>query len=213
MNIFYTADPHLSHINKRGEGALQFNERPFSCIEEHDEKLIENFNSIVGKKDLTYLIGDFAFKNHLKHIHALNGKIILIKGDHDKMNQKMLSHFAEVYSLLNTSVGKQQITLCHWPLKSWKASCHRSWHFYGHSHGRMLENEDSLSCDVGVDAWDFYPVPFEILKLKMESRIENWRKKYSNSSKKELNERTKKLRKQNRVYMGNFLENQLNRNI
>ncbi len=208
MNIFFTSDTHYGHVNKKGNGIIQFAERPFNSIEEHDEKLIQNFNSIVGKNDLTYLVGDFAFKNHLKYLNRLNGKIILIRGDHDKMNKETLSQFSNVYDILNTKIGKQQITLCHWPFRSWKASCHKSWHFYGHSHGRMPEFYDNLSCDVGVDVWNFYPVPFEALELKIKERINNYEKKYKNSSRKELNKRTKELNLLNNLYLENFLKKQ-----
>ena len=38
--------------------------------------------------------------------------------------------------------------------------------------------------DVGVDVWNYMPVPWEVLKMKMESRVEAWkerRKRLSNT--------------------------------
>lgn len=80
---------------------------------------------------------------------------------------------------MNKNLGvPRSIILCHYPLFTWQESHHGSWHFHGHSHIReskdhtyrriMKPIKSSLtgkSIDVGVDAWDFYPVSLpEIVK-------------------------------------------------
>jgi calcineurin-like phosphoesterase family protein len=56
-------------------------------LEQHDEALVDGWNSLVGKKDRTFIIGDFAWNNHKRYANRLNGKKILIAGNHDKMSQ------------------------------------------------------------------------------------------------------------------------------
>jgi calcineurin-like phosphoesterase family protein len=68
---------------------------------------------------------------------------------------------------------KKTIALCHYSMRVWRNSFHGSWHLYGHSHGMLPENE-SLSFDVGVDCWDFYPVSIEEVKAKMATKIPAW---------------------------------------
>ncbi len=185
MNIFFTADMHLGHSN-----ILKYTNRQYSNIYDMDRGIIDNFNSIVGKKDLTYILGDFAWHNHVKYLNELNGKKILVKGDHDKMSQDVLQQFTRVYDFgANLQIDGQRLTLCHWPMKSWRKSFNgRSWHFYGHVHGRMPEYPDVYSSDVGVDVWACFPAPWEVLKKKMQDKQEK-----QLQSKNELDERVQQL--------------------
>jgi calcineurin-like phosphoesterase family protein len=67
-------------------------------------------------------------------------------------------------------VGEQRIDLCHYAFRTWNYSHKGSWHLYGHSHGTLPEIETSLSFDVGVDSWDFYPVSFDEVAAKMATK-------------------------------------------
>lgn len=161
-DIFFTADNHFEHDSIRTPC-----QRPFASLEEMNQSMTEIWNAIVGKQDLVYIIGDFAFNRHGYFQNALNGRKVLVKGDHDKMSQRYLANFSEVYDLKKLNLDKQMLFLCHWPMRSWPGSVHGSWHFYGHSHGTSSESDASKSCDVGVDVWNYQPVPWEVLKSKM----------------------------------------------
>jgi hypothetical protein len=52
----------------------------------------------------------------------------------------------------------------------WPSYCHGAWHLYGHSHGRIKELPNVPRCDVGVDVWDFAPVPWDAIKQKLSVR-------------------------------------------
>lgn len=177
-STFITADTHFGHAN-----VIHHSGRPWQSIEEHDEALIRNWNNMVGKGDLVYIIGDFAWRDHAHYIQALHGKKTLIVGTHDKMSHVTEQNFTSVVGgrhkpgVLEILVDKCPITLCHYPLSTWNGSCYGSWHFHGHSHGGTPEQPDYLRCDVGVDVWSYLPVPWEVLKLKMESRIEAWKER------------------------------------
>ncbi|MBQ3404908.1 MAG: hypothetical protein IJG63_05785 [Oscillospiraceae bacterium] len=57
MSNFYIADTHFGHRN-----CVRFDDRPFRSIEEHDETLISNWNSVVQPRDDVFILGDFAYK-------------------------------------------------------------------------------------------------------------------------------------------------------
>lgn len=96
MNYFIS-DLHVGHTN-----VLSFDNRPFKSIEEHDEALIKNWNSVVGMDDDVYLLGDISWHNATKTIeifNRLNGHIHLIKGNHDSRllkNRELQSRFCEI---------------------------------------------------------------------------------------------------------------------
>lgn len=82
MNTWFTSDTHFGHKN-----IVKFDETPFSSIEEYDEALIKRWNSVVGKNDIVYHLGDFAMTNNkdlLKsYFNRLNGRKRIILGNHD----------------------------------------------------------------------------------------------------------------------------------
>jgi calcineurin-like phosphoesterase family protein len=64
--------------------------RPFKSVEEHDATLIENWNKVVTHpSDKVYVLGDVAQKRKdIENFGKLNGKKILIKGNHDIYEMK-----------------------------------------------------------------------------------------------------------------------------
>ncbi len=79
--VFYIADTHFGHAN-----IIKHCNRPFESADEMDNTLIENWNNVVGKDDIVIVVGDFAFKGatHTEYLAKLNGKIYLVRGNHDK---------------------------------------------------------------------------------------------------------------------------------
>src|SRR3989344_4017153 len=83
MKIFITADHHFNHKN-----IIEYCKRPFKTVEEMNETMIERWNRRVGKDDLVIHLGDFGLgnKEKINEIRKrLNGTIILIKGNHDRV--------------------------------------------------------------------------------------------------------------------------------
>jgi calcineurin-like phosphoesterase family protein len=188
-NQFWTADTHWDH-----ESILRHCHRPWirpgdlftsgpdrgkfisrdiakARVEEMNVGLAEKWNAVVTGRDTVIIVGDFAWKRHMHFLGALKGKKILIKGNHDEMSQEEYKNFTEVYEMRMFSLpGGKKAFACHYCMQSWPNSIHGVYHFYGHSHGRIKEQDGYLRCDVGVDVWDYSPVPAEILVAKMEFR-------------------------------------------
>lgn len=84
-NIFLIGDTHFGHakmltfLNHNGSRV-----RPFSSVEEMDETMVDRWNATVGANDKVYHLGDVAIaKRALDIIGRLNGKKVLIRGNHD----------------------------------------------------------------------------------------------------------------------------------
>lgn len=138
-----------------------------------DETLIQNWNSIIRPGDTVYHLGDFSFTDPLYYRKRLNGNILLIKGNHDKLsNTKYLKIFGGVFDIHMVKIVTPHIVLCHYPFAEWNGSCKGTWHLWGHSHGNRPE-PNNLSFDIGVDCWNYFPVSYDQVKEKMEKKIEN----------------------------------------
>lgn len=79
--IYITSDLHLSHIQP-------FLYEPRGCDNpiEHNEKIVENWNSIITDNDEVYILGDLIMSNNeeaMKYLSQLNGKIYFLRGNHD----------------------------------------------------------------------------------------------------------------------------------
>lgn len=95
---YFIADTHFGHRQ-----IIDYEDRPFTSVEEMDEILIKNWNETVDNNDTIYMLGDFAFydKDKIKEICSkLNGNKILVKGNHDTLSVKdyMECGFIEVSS-------------------------------------------------------------------------------------------------------------------
>lgn len=174
-NIFFTSDHHFGHKN-----IIKFSNRPFESVEEMDETMIERWNEKIKPNDEVYHIGDVALcsPNKLKKILArLNGKIYLIKGNHEKSALECKDHFEWIKDYYELKVedadfheGRQMIALLHYGMRVWNASHWGTFHLYGHSHGTLPDDPKSRSFDVGVDCHDFYPLSYEEVKAIMKEK-------------------------------------------
>lgn len=165
--IYFTADTHFDHDNIR-----KYCNRPFSTVAEMNETIIKNWNAVVKPKDIVYHLGDFAFikteARFLELFMSLRGTIRFVKGNHDKTTAKYSHYFDEWHEgLVDLTIDKQPVTLCHYAMRVWNKKHYDAWHLYGHSHGELDEGYD-LSFDVGVDAQQFTPVSLEQVAQKMQ---------------------------------------------
>lgn len=123
MATYFTSDTHLSHI-KVSEN------RGFSSIEEHDDAIISNINSIVRPSDTLYILGDIVMGGWRKTaplVQKINGNKVCILGNHDRPAPnnsnghnyieefKALCGFVSVVSFARISADGQGLMLSHYP--------------------------------------------------------------------------------------------------
>lgn len=155
MEYFFTSDEHYGHAN-----ILKYCNRPFASVEEMDDTLINNHNSVVGDNDIVIHVGDFTLKGKVpaqNYIRRLKGIHLFVKGSHDSWNK-------ELPYMIEKSMGDIHLVACHYALRVWPRS-HRenitSILVYGHSHGHLPPLDNSW--DVGVDNNNYFPVSFQQL--------------------------------------------------
>lgn len=166
--IWFTSDQHFGH--KR---IIELAHRPFASVEDMDETMIKLWNERIAKSDLVYHLGDFAFADHTPYLSRLNGQKRLILGNHDHSNRvKAAKGWSTIDSLLHVTVDDVPLVLCHYAMKVWNRSHYGAIQLYGHSHGSLPG--DSQSLDVGVDCWDFAPVAL----IEIKQRLANSPRRY-----------------------------------
>lgn len=170
-NIFLCSDHHFGHSNiltfTNSDGTRL---RNFSNIDEHDEYIIAQHNSVVRPTDKVYFLGDLALskQKHLDKVGRMNGEKILIKGNHDigKISQYM-QYFKDVRGTHQFS----GVILSHIPihpgsLGRWGVNIH------GHTHANVVVLPDGTpdpryAC-VSMEQLDNYiPISLEQIKQKL----------------------------------------------
>lgn len=132
-----------------------------------DDILIKNFNNLINKEDLTYILGDFTFKNYTDYITKLNGYKILIRGNHDNKIKDDSEYFKNIYNYLEIDYLDYRFILFHYPIHEWNGFNKKNYiHLHGHCHSyhnkqfyqRIPWYKNKLIYNVSVDLNDFKPV-------------------------------------------------------
>jgi calcineurin-like phosphoesterase family protein len=157
QNIFFTSDFHVGHSN-----VIKHDGRPFKDVNEMNQTLIDNWNSVVDDEDIVFYLGDFAYRCHPKTMKwfasQLKGKIYFIMGNHDKHRdivslQRFERIFGDSTGLGGATIqvkdedanrGWQDIVMCHYAILSWNKAHYSSWHLHGHSHQSLTQNNDII---------------------------------------------------------------------
>ena len=91
-DIWVISDTHFRHeslLNFVGKDGELVRGKHFKDIDDHDEQLIERWNSVVKPGDTVYHLGDVVIGNNIgkewfnKNFSQLHGNKILIAGNHD----------------------------------------------------------------------------------------------------------------------------------
>jgi calcineurin-like phosphoesterase family protein len=163
-NVFLTADLHLGH-----KGVVTFDGvhgtklRPWDNVEEMNEALVERWNAKVKPGDKTYVLGDVALsKRWLELLLRMNGKKILVKGNHD---QEELKEYVKYFSDVRAIQKKGDFLLSHVPIHPMSLTRWSKGNIHGHLHdGRVLLEDGSIDkryiC-VSVEHTNFAPISLD----------------------------------------------------
>lgn len=187
-HVFWTSDTHFCH-----KSIVDLTKRPFDSVEEMDETIIKNWNSIVTDDDTVFHLGDFCFGGipAWERVRArLNGSIYLVIGNHDEKqvrtnNYRISQLFQGVNYQMKIIVDGQEILMNHYPFLAYAGTYRKPqvWQLFGHVHSKEGSNGQDYKrlqylfpCqyDVGVDNNNFTPVSFsQLKKIMYDSQNEN----------------------------------------
>ncbi len=150
---YITSDTHFFH-----ENIIRFCRGEYSGIDDMNESLIEAWNRTVSPNDTVYHLGDFAFGKDMnaieRLIQRLNGKIMLIVGNHDTPAKlKLYQRYFQVACFYQLD----DVILTHYPVHSSmladnsprSASATERYNIHGHCHGGIIEDSRYLNVN-----WD-----------------------------------------------------------
>lgn len=162
--IWTTSDSHFNHAN-----IIKYcpESRPFRTTGEMNEALIEKWNSVVKPEDIIIHCGDF-FMGRVKKIDEilprLNGKIILVRGNHDSQSRidKYKEYGIEIKDIYYLKY-KGKLFLCtHYPMIVENGDYDKHiFNLHGHTHQSSFLSKYPRCIHVGVDSNNLTPVNIE----------------------------------------------------
>lgn len=154
MRKYITSDLHLNHAN-----IIKYCDRPFDNVWQMNKEIIKGWNSVVSEKDMTYVLGDIcAYSNPFEWLDMLNGRKILICGNHDRF--KAMRWLEILYDGI-------PLLLIHSPV--YKPN-YDGWIVHGHFHNKTpLVSYDRKLVNVSVENTGYKPILMDevIEKIKM----------------------------------------------
>lgn len=154
---FFWSDTHFHHAK-----VLSYSERTtdhgqrFETIEQMNEFLIDQWNSVVTNRDHVCVAGDLSFKNPADILSRLNGNIHLVLGNHDSASEKLVKKIEKEGHIKNpfASVSErkkiklasgQKVFVSHYPIVFWPGKERMTWHVFGHVHGEWIPDPYTTS--------------------------------------------------------------------
>ncbi len=144
--VFVISDTHFFHHK-----VVQFEAtaRPFATVEEMNEKIVDNWNKTVTKRDKVFHLGDVLFGGHknLDILDRLNGQKVLILGNHD---EKISAHqWLTKFRDLHGALKYDNCILTHVPVHPsqfyrFDANVH------GHLHSKVVTKSVTVWGGVGI---------------------------------------------------------------
>lgn len=187
---FVTSDHYFGHV--------RINElagRPFSSVEEMNAAMIERWNALVAPDDVVLHLGDLALgpvEESIALTAKLNGRRFLVPGSHDRVSPatqstRAIERFRPAYEgagwtvlpeIVEGTRGGTRVLASHYPYAGDTTGVERRVSqrpvdtglplLHGHTHDRDSGPHGSHEFHVGVDAFDFAPVQFELIDAWLE---------------------------------------------
>ncbi len=180
--IYFTSDIHKGHKN-----ILNYcRNRKFDTVEDMEVAIIKRWNNTVKPEDLVIILGDlWMCKNPLKRefIDKLNGRKVLIRGNHDEGANKFMNKFGFEFACEEALIYVQGIPLrlSHYPyrpslfarFKGWlrgKPLDLREWKKRPPNRGEILGHGHTHSTKKVSYQWLFWASVWSLLRFKKPVR-------------------------------------------
>lgn len=185
MSVFLTSDLHFNHDRE-----FVWKVRGFNSVQEMNETIVKNWNSVVGPDDDVYVLGDlclgggtpFTLLANKWLIESLNGKLHIIRGNHDTnprvimysqcanvvdevkwadmLNYKGYHFYLSHFPTLTGNLEKESLKKC---------TCN----LFGHTHQTTNFHLDMpYLYHVGVDSHNCYPVSLDDIIQEMNDKVQ-----------------------------------------
>ena len=164
--VRFIADLHLGHTNM----ALH---RGFTSVEEHDEYIITQWNNIVNKRDVTYILGDVTMEKKSSYplLNRLNGVKHVVLGNHDRRQD--VSHLLQHVESVAGMIQYKGIMLTHAPIHPMELEYRFNKNIHGHIHNKVVmkmldgwEVIDERYFCVSCEQVDYKPKTLEELNIE-----------------------------------------------
>jgi len=163
MTDWLTSDSHFGHTRIALYSGRMYLTDGKIDVAAMDRDLVARWNSKVKPEDTVYHLGDFSLKRKAHQVaeyrKQLNGRIVLIKGNHDLPTSQLTQIFDEVHDdgvLPNAPrIYLRHIPMVNYPIEKYYA------HLCGHVHERwshITTPTGGKIINVGVDVNDLFPI-------------------------------------------------------
>lgn len=158
MTHFVCADHHFGHAK-----ALEFR-KEFADLDSMHRTMIHSHNRVVEESDTVYFLGDVVWhREYLETVRFLNGRKILVPGNHDRDWKLYPSVFKEVRGDFYYPKGKGAF-LSHVPIHP-DCVFRFGLNVHGHLHDAMDLNDPRYIC-VSMERINYTPVDLDQLILE-----------------------------------------------
>lgn len=187
MANFVTSDLHLGHRN-----VIQYcpeSRGHFNSVDEMNETIVTNINSMVSDNDTLYILGDIAFMAPGKacdYLKRINGEKVVVWGNHDR-KLRASSEFASQKGLMGVKFDadyvsrhfevdgyKSGVVMMHFPIYSFEGQLNGGAHVHGHCHSvrarRNTFGDKRRVQDIGMDTNFMMPYNLEDVIREMRTR-------------------------------------------
>jgi calcineurin-like phosphoesterase family protein len=167
--VWVCSDSHYGHKNicrgvtewRLPDGSIPISQtRDFDTIEQMNETIVNNINSVVGQDDVLIHLGDFSFGG-FENIQKFRDRILckeihLILGNHDTHIENNRDNVQELFTSVNHYTRLmykfKTFVLFHYPIASYDGLNKGHIHLHGHVHlPTNLRFGKGKKMDVGMD--------------------------------------------------------------
>lgn len=159
--VRFISDLHLGH--KR---ILEFcPNRGGATLEEHDQWIVDQWNSVVSKRDKVFVLGDLAWNcKSLQSLHLMTGRKCFILGNHDNL---LVTEYMKYGTILRSLVRYKKMWLSHCPIHP--TELRGLINVHGHVHNKPIGGRCYIHC--GVDALDGKPISLDEIRDVISGKV------------------------------------------